>query len=67
MSARFKFGGVIQGSVTIKDGETEHEAMYRAERTIQDALDTHCHRFFDVNDEGDRISLSPTIGLEDPR
>ena len=59
---RIPFCGVIEGEVTLRDGETETEALLRAEDTINATLNAHCKRFGRVALEG--RGSGPIVGLE---
>lgn len=56
--SRVDFCGVIEGSVTLRDGETPEEAIDRAEAAIQRILDKSARSFRGP------FTDSPTIGLE---
>ena len=56
---RVQFCGVIEGSVPIRDGETEAEALQRAESVINNVLLVNCKRLSRV-----REHLGPVVGLE---
>lgn len=57
MNKRVWFCGVIQGSVTIRRGETQDQAIERAEAELSTLLGSRAKRF---SDDGS----GPNIGLE---
>ena len=56
---RVYFCGVIEGSVTLRPGELEADAIGRAEKAIQAVLDRGAKRYARQGDQG-----GPVIGLE---
>lgn len=56
---RVQFCGVIEGSVTLRPGETHDEAILRAERAILDVLDRYARRYGRERGEGPVIGLEP--------
>jgi hypothetical protein len=57
MSKRVQFCGVIQGSVTLRSGETEVQAIERAECDLLALLESRAKR---LSDDG----MGPNIDLE---
>ena len=57
MNKRVWFCGVIQGSVAIRPGETQDQAIQRAEEALLALLGSRAKRF---SDDGS----GPVIGLE---
>lgn len=57
MSKRVQFCGVIQGSVTLRPGETEDQAIERAQDDLLALLGSRAKR---LSDDG----LGPNISLE---
>jgi hypothetical protein len=57
MSKRVQFCGVIQGSVIVRIGETEDQAIERAETDLSILLGSRAKRF---SDDG----TGPNVGLE---
>lgn len=57
MSKRVQFCGVIQGSVTVRHGETAEQAIERAETEISVLLGSRAKR---LSDDG----TGPSVGLE---
>lgn len=55
---RVQFCGVIQGSVVQRPGETEKEAIMRADTTLNILMLNHAKRLSDYG-EGPVISLEP--------
>lgn len=61
MAERIAFCGVIEGSIVRRPGESETDAIARAERTINDVLLRQCRRLSRV---GDETNSGPVVGLE---
>lgn len=59
---RTPFCGVIEGSVVVRPGETEDEARFRAELTINQVLGKHCKR---LGRPQDPDTAGPVVGLEE--
>lgn len=55
---KLRFCGAIEGVVTRRPGESDSEAVTRAERVIQAALDRSCKRLGYVENSG------PLVGLD---
>lgn len=58
---RVSFCGVIEGSVVVRAGETEAQALERAQQTINDVLMRNCRLLSRVEDDA---KYGPVVGLE---
>ena len=58
---RVSFNGVVEGSVLVRTGETEAQAISRAEQTINDVLMRSCRLLSRADDDA---RYGPVVGLE---
>ena len=61
MRKRVRFTGVIEGGVIVRPGESEDDAILRAQEAIQSVLDRYAKSYYRP---GESAVYAPVVGLE---